>query len=89
MPNSVTRAQESLPRDPILLDFGHMLRTMGNPAEADTLADADQELQTSAAVTRARIRQEYVTKHIDGIVRKAYTPSTASYQPVSSLSAES
>jgi hypothetical protein len=43
MPNSVTRAQESLPQDPILLDFGHMLRTTGNPAEADTLADADQE----------------------------------------------
>ena len=43
MPNSVTRAQESLPLDPILLDYGHMLRTMGNPAEADTLADADQE----------------------------------------------
>jgi hypothetical protein len=43
MPNSATRAQESLPLDPILLDFGHMLRTMGNPAEADTLADADQE----------------------------------------------
>ena len=43
MPNSVTRAQESLPLDPILLDFGHMVRTMGNPAEADTLADADQE----------------------------------------------
>ena len=44
VPNSVTRAQESLPLDPILLDYGHMLRTMGNPAEADTLADADQEL---------------------------------------------
>lgn len=43
MPNSATSAQESLPLDPILLDFGHMLRTMGNPAEADTLADADQE----------------------------------------------
>jgi hypothetical protein len=43
VPNSVTRAQESLPLDPILLDYGHMLRTMGNPAEADTLADADQE----------------------------------------------
>ena len=43
MPNSVTRAQESLPLDPILLDYGHMLRTLGNPAEADTLADADQE----------------------------------------------
>ena len=43
MPNSATRAQESLPLDPILLDFGHMLRTMGTPAEADTLADADQE----------------------------------------------
>jgi hypothetical protein len=42
MPNSVTRAQESLPLDPIL-DYGHVLRTMGNPAEADTLADADQE----------------------------------------------
>jgi hypothetical protein len=42
-PNSVTRAQESLPLDPIPLDYGHMLRTMGNPAEADTLADADQE----------------------------------------------
>ena len=42
-PNSVTRAQVSLPLDPILLDYGHMLRTMGNPAEADTLADADQE----------------------------------------------
>ena len=43
VPNSVTRAQESLPLDPILLDYGHMLRTMGNPAEADTLADVDQE----------------------------------------------
>lgn len=43
MPNSVTRAQESHPLEPILLDYGHMLRTMGNPAEADTLADADQE----------------------------------------------
>jgi hypothetical protein len=43
VPNSVTRAQESLPLDPILLDYGHTLRTMGNPAEADTLADADQE----------------------------------------------
>jgi hypothetical protein len=43
MPNSVTRAQESLPLDPVLLDYGHMLRTMGNPAEADTLVDADQE----------------------------------------------
>jgi len=43
VPNSVTRAQASLPLDPILLDYGHMLRTMGNPAEADTLADADQE----------------------------------------------
>lgn len=44
MPNSVTRAQESHPLEPILLDYGHMLRTMGNPAEAETLADADQEL---------------------------------------------
>jgi hypothetical protein len=44
MPNSVTRAQESLPLDPILLDYGHTLRTMGNPAKADTLADADQDL---------------------------------------------
>ena len=44
MPNSVTRAQESLPLDHIFLDYGHTLRTMGNPAEADTLADADQEL---------------------------------------------
>ena len=43
LPNSVTRAQESLPLDPIFLDYGHTLRTMGNPAEADTLADADQE----------------------------------------------
>ena len=43
MPNSVTRAQESLPLEPSLLDYGHMLRTMGNSAEADTLADADQE----------------------------------------------
>jgi hypothetical protein len=44
LPNSVTRAQESLHLDPIFLDYGHMLRTMGNPAEADTLTDADQEL---------------------------------------------
>jgi hypothetical protein len=43
VPNSVTRAQESLPLDPVLLDYGHMLRTMGNPAEADTLVVADQE----------------------------------------------
>ena len=43
MPNSVTRAQESLPLDPMLLDYGHVLRTMGNPAQADTLADATQE----------------------------------------------
>jgi hypothetical protein len=43
MPNSVTRAQESLALDPILLDYGHMLRTMGNPAAADTLANADQQ----------------------------------------------
>ena len=46
VPNSVTRAQESLPLDPVLLDYGHMLPsmgTMGNPAEAETLADAAQE----------------------------------------------
>ena len=42
IPNSVTRAQESLPLDPIL-DYGHMLRSFGNPAKADTVADADQE----------------------------------------------
>ena len=42
LPNSVTRAQVSLPLNPIL-DYGHMLRTLGNPAKADTVADVDQE----------------------------------------------
>jgi hypothetical protein len=55
LPNSVTRAQESVPLDPILLDYGHMLRTMGNPAEADTLADADQELIDECACYKGKL----------------------------------
>jgi len=43
VPNSYTRAQESLALDAILFDYAHVLRNMGNPARADTVADADQE----------------------------------------------
>ena len=79
MPNSATRAQESLPLDPILLDFGHMLRTMGNPAEADTLADADQSYRRVRLLQGHAFDKSTSQNTFDGIVRKAYTPTQASF----------